>query len=308
MVRQNRIGGLGRRESGLPATTRHLTIITKKDSDVANEARRGAFHSGTAGERAGPDARNLDGRNGTMSRFRDKIAVVIGGTGGIGKAIVERFAEEGAQVISTGSSDRKKTSESPLVHDFVCDLSDPEAPQRVADHCRATFGRADILVNNAGISIGSHDTHDVPIEAWERIMAVNLRGVFLGMKAFLPMMIEAQAGTIINMGSTSAYRSGAGIGPYCATKAGVIALTKAAALEYAQKGIRVNAVCPGTVQSPMLDAQPEERLAMLRARIPMGRFASTADVAALAAFLASEDAAYITGQGYLLEGGRFAGG
>lgn len=241
-------------------------------------------------------------------RLKDRIAVVIGATGGIGKAIVERFVAEGATVLATGSSGGQDALSGPMVHPYACDLSDRDAPQRVADHCRSQFGRADILVNNAGISIGSHLVHETSLEDWDRLMAVNLRGVFLGMKAFLPMMLEARHGVIVNMGSTSAYRGTPGIGAYCASKAGVIQLTQVAALDYAEDGIRVNAVCPGTVQSPMLDKQTPERLASLRARIPMGRFASTGDVAALTAFLASEEASYITGQGYLLDGGRFAGG
>lgn len=241
-------------------------------------------------------------------RLKDRIAVVIGATGGIGKAIVARFVAEGATVLATGSSGGQDALAGPSVHAFACDLADPEAPQRVADHCRTAFGRADILVNNAGISIGSHRLHETSLADWDRLMAINLRGVFLGMKAFLPMMLEAGSGVIVNMGSTSAYRGTPGIGAYCAAKAGVIQLTQVAALDYAQDGIRVNAVCPGTVQSPMLDKQTPERLASLRARIPLGRFASTSDVAALTAFLASDDASYITGQGYLLDGGRFAGG
>jgi len=241
-------------------------------------------------------------------RLKDRIAVVIGATGGIGKAIVERFVAEGATVLATGSSGGQNALIGPGVHGFACDLTDPDAPQRVADHCRAIFGGVDILVNNAGISIGSHRVHETSLADWDRLMAVNLRGVFLGMKAFLPMMLEAKSGAIVNMGSTSAYRGTPGIAAYCASKAGVIQLTQVAALDYAPERIRVNAVCPGTVQSPMLDKQTPERLEMLRARIPMGRFASTRDVAALTAFLASDEASYITGQGYLLDGGRFAGG
>ena len=241
-------------------------------------------------------------------RLADRVAVVIGATGGIGSAIVERFVAEGAFVLATGSSGRQTALESERVKSVQCDLSDPEAPQRVADHCAKTFGRADVLVNNAGISIGSHMIHETDLGDWDRLMDINLRGVFLGMKAFLPMMLEARSGVILNMGSTSAFRGTPGIGAYCASKAGIVQLTRVAALDYAKDGIRVNAVCPGTVQSPMLDKQSPERLASLRARIPLDRFASTADVAALTAFLASDDASYVTGQSYLLDGGRFAGG
>lgn len=241
-------------------------------------------------------------------RLQDRIAVVIGATGGIGSAIVERFVDEGATVVATGSAGWSGTAGLADVHGFACDLADAEAPMRLADEVRARFGRTDILVNNAGISVGSHKLHETSLADWDRLMAVNLRGVFLGMKAFIPMMLEARSGAIVNMGSTSAYRGTPGISAYCASKAGVMQLTQVAALDYAQDGIRVNAVCPGTVQSPMLDRQTPERLAALRARIPMGRFASMSEVATLTAFLASDEASYITGQGYLLDGGRFAGG
>lgn len=241
-------------------------------------------------------------------RLKDRVAVVIGATGGIGRSIVDRFVAEGALVLATGSSGRQDALVGDRVHGFTCDLADPEAPLRVAEHCRETFGRIDILVNNAGISIGSHRIHQTELGDWDRLMAINLKGVFLGMKAFLPMMLEQRSGAIINMGSTSAYRGTPGIGAYCAAKAGVVQLTQVGALDYAQDGIRVNAVCPGTVQSPMLDRQTPERLEALRARIPMGRFASVQDVAAMTAFLASDDASYITGQCYLVDGGRFAGG
>lgn len=241
-------------------------------------------------------------------RLKDRVAVVIGATGGIGKAVVERFVAEGAIVVATGSSGRQDAMTGDRVHGFACDLTDPDAPQRVADYCRSTFGRTDILVNNAGISVGSRKLHETSLEDWDRLMAVNLRGVFLGMKAFIPMMLAAKSGAIINMGSTSAYRATPGIGGYGASKAGIIQLTQVAALDYAKDGIRVNAVCPGTVQSPMLDSQSPERLVSLLARIPLGRFAAVQDVAAMTAFLASDDASYITGQGYLVDGGRFAGG
>lgn len=241
-------------------------------------------------------------------KLKNRVAVVVGGSKGIGEAIVKRFAKEGAIVIATGTSGKQNALRSDRIFPFSCDLADPEAPQALASYCREKFGKTDILVNNAAVSTGRSKIHETSLEDWTKTIDINLRGVFLGMKAFLPIMLEQKSGVIINMGSTSAFRGTEGIGAYGAAKGGVMQLTRIAALDYAADGIRVNAVCPGTTQTELLESVSMEMREPLLARIPMGRFASTEDVAALAAFLASDDASYISGQGYVLDGGRFAGG
>jgi meso-butanediol dehydrogenase/(S,S)-butanediol dehydrogenase/diacetyl reductase len=243
-------------------------------------------------------------------KLERRVAVVIGASGGIGQALVSRMCAEGAIVIATSSrvpipSEAARGPRSSFISQY-CDLNDPSSLEALVAFCQETHGRVDILVNNAGISIGSQRIHETSPEKWQSLMDINVRGVFLGMRAFLPMMISARTGCILNMASTAAMRGTPGAGAYCASKAAVLQLTKVAALEYVKDGIRVNCLCPGTVDTQLLNQVSEERRRELLARIPMGRFATPEDVAALAAFLASDDAAYITGQGYIIDGGRLS--
>lgn len=244
-------------------------------------------------------------------RLDNKIALVVGAAGGIGKAIALRFAREGATVIATGTSGREKDlaalAPTGSLTPLHCDIAEADGPEQAVATVDARFGRLDLVVNNAGIGLPRKRLHEIDLDEWQRLMDVNLRGTFLMMKAALPRMIRSDGGSYINIGSTGAYRASALAAPYCASKGGILQLTRAAALEYVEDKVRVNAICPGTVRTPLLDRHPLEFLDQLAARIPMGRLAEPDDIANLAVFLGSDEASYITGQGYVIDGGRFAG-
>ncbi|MCK9541463.1 MAG: SDR family oxidoreductase [Novosphingobium sp.] len=244
-------------------------------------------------------------------RLQDRIALVVGAAGGIGEAISLRFAAEGATVIATGTRGKEQAlaalAPSGQIVPLHCDVTETDGPERAVAEVEARFGRLDILIYNAGIGLPRKRLHDVAPDEWERLTAVNLTGLFLTMKAALPRMIATGGGSCIAVASTAAYRATALAAPYCASKGGVLQLVRAAALEYVEDNIRVNAICPGTVRTPLLDRHPPEFVEQLAARIPMGRLAEPDDIAGLATFLASDEAAYITGQGYVIDGGRFAG-
>jgi NAD(P)-dependent dehydrogenase (short-subunit alcohol dehydrogenase family) len=243
-----------------------------------------------------------------MSRLEGKTAVVVGGSG-IGRAIVLRFAQEGARVLVTGTSGKQDqlAAEAPeRICAMHCDLAKPDDVAAVFSTAQARLGRIDIVVNNAAATIPTAPLHEVPLEDWDHLMAINLRGGFLILKEAAPRMMT-HGGSIINIGSTASFRATAGSGPYATSKGGLVMLTRSAALDYAKFNIRVNALCPGTTDTPRLERLGEERIAQLAERIPLGRLCAPEEVAALATFLASDEASYITGQAYLLDGGRFAG-
>ncbi|HSV84655.1 MAG TPA: SDR family oxidoreductase [Ramlibacter sp.] len=244
-------------------------------------------------------------------RLKDKVVLVVGASSGIGRAIALRFAEEGAIVTATGTSGRQddlagRHSGRPIFP-MHCDIADQGSVQRVVDDVMRRHGSLDVVVNSAGIGIARKRLHEVEPEEWDRLMAVNLRGSFLLLRAALPAMMASGGGSVILVASVSSYRATAMAGPYAASKGGVLQLARAAALEYAADGIRVNALCPGTTETPLVQRHPPEFLAPLKARIPLGRLASPDEIANLALFLASDEASYVTGQGYVIDGGRFAG-
>lgn len=188
-----------------------------------------------------------------------------------------------------------------------CDITQANDVEATLKAVEERFGRLDVAVNNAGIGLPRKRLHEIELDEWERLMTVNLTGMFLVMKAALPRMIASGGGSCINIAFTAAFRATALAAPYCASKGGVLQLTRAAALEYVGDNIRVNAICPGTARTPLLDRHPPEVVAQLTARIPMRRLAEPEEVASLALFLASDEARYITGQGHLIDGGRLAG-
>jgi len=245
-----------------------------------------------------------------MGRLQDKIAIVTGAGSGIGRAIVLRFAAEGARVIATDMNDKENEVAAEAqgeVIPFHCDVANPEQVQALMEFCKTRFGRLDVLCNNAGIGGHSALLHETSLEDWDRVMNVNVRGVFLVLKYAIPLMIDSGGGSVVNMASLGSFRASPRVGAYFTSKGAVKMLTQAAALEYVDAHIRVNAVCPGVVETPLLLAAPAEMQEMMIKRVPQGRLGTPEEVAALTLFLASDEASYITGVSYVIDGGRSAG-
>jgi NAD(P)-dependent dehydrogenase (short-subunit alcohol dehydrogenase family) len=246
-----------------------------------------------------------------MRGLTGKRVLITGGASGIGKATAQRFLEEGSQVVildrDSEACGRLQGEMPALAGVLLADVADQAAVNRAYVELDALWGGLDVLINNAGISI-RHSFLDITPEEWRRVIDVNLNGVFYVAQAAARRMLDAGSGVIINMGSTNALLGFPYYADYNSTKAGVIELTRSMALELAPT-VRVVAVCPGYVMTPMQEAEyTPQMFAELNKKIPLGRHAQPEEVAALFAFLASEEAAYITGHYYVIDGGETAGG
>ena len=246
-----------------------------------------------------------------MRGLKDKRVLITGGAGGIGTATAARFLEEGARVVVMDRDEtalRRIKRELPaLSYGIQVDVSDADDVARAFADLDDLMGGADVLINNAGISI-RHRFMDVTPQEWRAVMAVNLDGVFYVAQQAARRMLAGSGGVILNMGSTNGLMGYHHYADYNASKAGVIELTRSMALELAPT-VRVNAVCPGFILTPMQEA--EYTMEMRRAfatKLPLDKLGRPADVAALFAFLASDDAAFITGQCFVIDGGEIAGG
>ena len=246
-----------------------------------------------------------------MRGLKDKRVLITGGARGIGAATATRFLEEGSQVVVLDRDEeelgnfKKKVPE--LKGTVVADVSDPESVAQAFNYIENLFGELDILINNAGISI-RNSFLDISAQQWQEVIQVNLNGVFFVAQQAAQKMLKGNGGVILNMGSTNALRGYPYYASYNASKAGVIELTRSMALEFAPN-IRVNAVCPGYILTPMQEAEyTPEMLRACEEKTPLGRLGKPEEVAALFAFLASDDAKFITGQCYVIDGGEIAGG
>lgn len=247
-------------------------------------------------------------------RFKDKVAVVTGAGSGVGKAVAEMLAAEGAKVVCTDISGQQDAVAKEIgddaigIHADVCSEDDIKAMIAAAE---TKFGRLDILVNNAGFGGGLTPLHEQTTERWDQIHAVNIRGVFLGMKHGIMSMLRTGGGTIVNVTSSSGVVGRKHHSVYGAAKAGVNQMTKAAALDYAKLGIRVNAVVPSSVWTglvPMSKEFPEPPPGVGRpAGIPMDRWGLPREIAAGVLFLASDDASFVTGVLLPVDGGYCIG-
>lgn len=237
-----------------------------------------------------------------------KIAIVTGATAGIGKEIAKTLASKGATVVCVG---RNKERGNAVVEEikangsealFVsADITKEENLDEIIKTTLDTYGKIDILVNNAGIAVVA-PMEEYPQEQWDAVVDTNLRGPYILIKKIMPHLIESK-GNIVNIASISGVRPVSGAYAYSPSKAAVISLTQLLAMDYGKQGVRVNAVCPGTVETEILACVPEEVVAAAAAAVPLGRLGRVSDIAKAAAFLASDDAEYITGQALIVDGG-----
>jgi NAD(P)-dependent dehydrogenase (short-subunit alcohol dehydrogenase family) len=246
-----------------------------------------------------------------MKGLNGKRVLITGGAGGIGSATAKRFVEEGARVYVF---DRDEAACQGLKKDMpnlggyiLVDVADPDSVARAFDELDKHAGGLDILINNAGISI-RHSFMDITPQEWRTVLDINLNGVFYVAQQSARRMLAQGGGVIVNMGSSNGLMGYHYYADYNASKAGVIELSRSMALELAPT-IRVNAVCPGFIMTPMQEAEytPERRRAFEN-KLPLNKLGKPEDVAALFAFLASDDAGFITGQYFVIDGGEIAGG
>ena len=246
-----------------------------------------------------------------MRGLKDKRVVITGGASGIGAATAARFLEEGSKVAildRDGPACARIRTELPAIAGtFLADVADYKQVQRAFGDMVVALGGLDVVINNAGISI-RHKFLDITPEEWDKVLAVNLTGVFHVAQTAARYMMEHEGGVILNTASTNGIVGYPCYADYNATKAGVIELTRSMALELAPK-VRVNAVAPGYVLTPMQRAEySDEMLAAVNQKLPLGRHAQPEEVAALFAFLASDDSAYLNGHVYIIDGAETAGG
>ena len=236
-------------------------------------------------------------------RLEGRVCVITGAKGGIGSASVELFQREGARVAGVDVE-----TDSPGDVALQVDVTDEAAVRDMYAQVRERLGHIDVLFNNAGISPNDDaSVLDTSVEAWQRVQDINLKGVFLCCKHGIPHLLEAGGGSVINTASFVAVLGAATSQiSYTATKGGVLALSRELGIEFARRGVRVNALCPGPVDTPLLRelfSKDPEQAARRLVHVPMGRFARAEEIARGALFLASDDASYVTASTFLVDGG-----
>ena len=251
-------------------------------------------------------------------KLEQRVAVITGAGSGIGQAMALLFAREGARILATdlNGAAAQETAGRIVAAGGVAEAAEvdatvPEQVRGMIERAQAAYGRVDILCNNAGIG-STTDVVECEPDEWDRVMAVNVRSVFLGCKYAVPVMIAQGGGVIVNTASVAGMVGIVKRASYSASKGAVIALTRQVAIDFVEHGIRVNCVCPGTVDSPWVGrllnqaGDPTAARQALVARQPMGRLGTPEEVAAAALYLASDDAAFITGTGLVIDGGLTA--
>jgi NAD(P)-dependent dehydrogenase (short-subunit alcohol dehydrogenase family) len=252
-----------------------------------------------------------------VGRLDGKIAIVTGAGGGIGRAIVVSFAQEGAAVVAADVNEERLAETTQLAREKgeasheVVDVSQPERVEQLVATVVERHGKLTTICNNAAVSIPG-DVTDVSVEDFDRTIAVNLRGVFLGCKYAVPALLEAGGGSIVNTGSVNSLVAEPFLSAYVASKGGVLMLSKAVAIDFADKGIRCNCLCPGWVDTP-INHPHAERMGGLDAVLetlpewqPIGRQGYPEEIAAAAVYLASDESAFMTGSAFVIDGGMTA--
>lgn len=254
-------------------------------------------------------------------RLQDKVTIITGAAGGIGREAALRFASEGAAVVAVDLPGDALDETAQLVQAaggrciaVAADVTDEAQVQAYVAAAVAEFGGVDALLNNAGIEGAVAALTDTAVDHFDRVIAVNVRGVFLGMKHAAPAIIARGGGAIVNVSSVAGLGGTPGIVAYGASKHAVIGMTKTAAMEFAPAKVRVNAICPSPVETRMMraleagmnPADPEAVHAMMAMSIPLGRYGEPSDIAALMAFLCSDDSSFLTGAAIPIDGGMKA--
>ncbi len=245
-----------------------------------------------------------------IGRLEGKVAVITGAASGIGRASARRFAAEGALVCVVDLADEpgKRVADEVGGLYVHADVTDPADVGRMYEQAASRYGGIDVLFNNAGISpVDDVSVLDTTLEAWQRVQDVNLKSVFLCCQQGIPHLLRRGGGSVVNTASFVAVMGAATSQvSYTASKGGVLALSRELGVEFARRGVRVNALCPGPVNTPLLQelfASDPARAARRLVHLPMGRFAEAEEIAAAACFLASDDASYITASTFLVDGG-----
>jgi 3-oxoacyl-[acyl-carrier protein] reductase len=240
-------------------------------------------------------------------RFAGRTAIITGGASGLGRAVAKRFVAEGGKValwdVNADWLAAAKT-EVGAAHTASVDVSDAAAVAAAADETARALGRVDVLVCSAGITGATAPVHEYPLDSWERVVAINLNGLFYCCRAVVPHMLANGYGRIVNVASVAGKEGNPNASAYSASKAGVIGLTKSLGKELAGKGIIANALTPATFESPILDQLPASQVDYMRSKIPMGRLGEAEESAAMILFMASEECSFTTASTFDTSGGR----
>ena len=236
-------------------------------------------------------------------RFAGRVAIVTGGASGIGAGIARRLAAEGA-TLSLWDTDEAGLGRSGAAHTVTLDVTDPDAVHRAAEATAAALGKIDILIASAGITGPNHPTWAYPVAAWDKVIDVNLKGVFYCNRAVTPFMQANGYGRIVNIASIAGKEGNPNASAYSASKAGVIGLTKSLGKELAATDIRVNCVTPAAVRTPIFDQMTTQQVDWMLSKIPIGRFGEIDEVASLVLWLASAECSFSTGAVFDVSGGR----